>query len=92
MIPVRSCLGGAHLAEEKFDQMEWKESGHEESRHTDGVRHIPDRVGSVMQWHTDRGPWSMKEKGYHINCMELLAATLVVKSFLKDQVNKRVLC
>ena len=37
------------------------------------------------------GPWSREEKGYHINCLELLAATLAVKSFLKDQVNKRVL-
>ena len=37
------------------------------------------------------GPWSKKEKGYHINCLELLAATLAVKSFLKDHVNKCVL-
>ena len=37
------------------------------------------------------GPWSRQEKEYHINCLELLAATLAVKTFLKEQVNKRVL-
>ena len=29
-------------------------------------------------------------KGYHINCLKLLAATLAVKLFLKDQVNNCV--
>ena len=37
------------------------------------------------------GPWSREETDYHINCLELLAATLAVKTFLKDQVNKRIL-
>ena len=37
------------------------------------------------------GPWSLEETDYHINCLELLAATLAVKTFLKDQVNKRIL-
>ena len=37
------------------------------------------------------GPWSEEEKKYHINCLELLAATLAVKSFVKDQQNKVVL-
>ena len=72
-------------------QMERDEPGLEDSRHTNGVRCIIDRVGGVMQWHTDSGPWSREKKGYHINCMELLTASLTVKSFLKYQVNKHVL-
>ena len=43
-----------------------------------------------MRVHTG-GPWSTAETAYHINCLELLAATLAVKTFLKGQVNKRVL-
>ena len=31
------------------------------------------------------GPWSHAEQQMHINCLELLAATLAVKAFLKDQ-------
>ena len=44
-----------------------------------------------MQWHANWGPWSREEKGYHIICLELVAATLALKSILKHQVNKHVL-
>ena len=37
------------------------------------------------------GPWSQKETRYHINCLELLAATLAARTFLKGQENKRIL-
>ena len=37
------------------------------------------------------GPWSKREKQLHINCLELLAATLAVKTFLKNQERKHVL-
>ena len=37
------------------------------------------------------GPWSPQERSYHINCLELLAASLVVKTFMKGLTNKRVL-
>ena len=36
------------------------------------------------------GPWSPQERSYHINCLELLAASLVVKTFMKGLTNKRV--
>ena len=63
------------------DQVEQKEFGPEESRHTKGVRHILDRVGNIVQWHTDRGALVQEGKGYHIDWLELLATT--VKSFLR---------
>ena len=37
------------------------------------------------------GPCSREERTLHINCLDLLAATLAVKTFLKGQINKRVL-
>ena len=37
------------------------------------------------------GPWSAQEKGLHINCLELLAATLAVQTFTKGQTGLSVL-
>ena len=31
------------------------------------------------------GPWSVQEKTNHINCLELLAATLALITFMKNQ-------
>ena len=47
--------------------------------------------GASCQGTQTGGPWSQQEKNLHINCLELLAATLAVKTFLKKQTNKRVL-
>ena len=47
--------------------------------------------GASCQGTQTGGPWSQQEKSLHINCLELLAATLAVKTFLKYQENKRVL-
>ena len=47
--------------------------------------------GATAQGLRTGGPWSREEKTLHINCLELLAATLAVKTFLKSQENKRVL-
>ena len=33
------------------------------------------------------GPWSPQERSYHINCLELLAASLAVKTYLKGRTN-----
>ena len=49
-----------------------------------------------MRWGTSSrgtptgGPWSQEEKNYHINFLGMLAATLAVKSSMKDQVSKAV--
>ena len=41
--------------------------------------------GAVCDGSRTGGPWSHAEQEMHINCLELLAATLAVKAFLKDQ-------
>ena len=41
--------------------------------------------GAVCDGTRTGGPWSHAEQEMHINCLELLAATLAVKAFLKDQ-------
>ena len=40
--------------------------------------------GAVCNGTRTGGPWSHAEQQMHINCLELLAATLAVKAFLKD--------
>ena len=41
--------------------------------------------GAVCNGTRTEGPWSHAEQQMHINCLKLLAATLAVKAFLKDQ-------
>ena len=41
--------------------------------------------GAFYQGDYTGGPWSRTESQLHINCLELLAATLAVKSFPKEQ-------
>ena len=65
------------------------------------VVHQPDLViesdaslrgwGAAAQGVTTGGPWSRQEKKYHINFLEILAASLAVKTFLKNQSNLTVL-
>ena len=40
--------------------------------------------GATCQGQRTGGPWSQAESNMHINCLELLAATLAVKTFLKN--------
>ena len=41
--------------------------------------------GACCQGSSTGGPWSPQEKAWHINCLELLAATLAVKTFMKNK-------
>ena len=41
--------------------------------------------GALSQETRTGGPWSSEEKEFHINCLELLAAFLAVKTFLKSR-------
>ena len=47
--------------------------------------------GAVCQNQWSGGPWSQSESQMHINCLELLAATLVVQTFLKHKTRLSVL-
>jgi len=47
--------------------------------------------GAVCNGTRTGGPWGQLEQGMHINCLELLAATLAVKTFLKDCTGTSVL-
>uniref|UniRef100_A0A1X7SYM3 Reverse transcriptase domain-containing protein n=1 Tax=Amphimedon queenslandica TaxID=400682 RepID=A0A1X7SYM3_AMPQE len=47
--------------------------------------------GASYQGTSTGGLWSHQEKQWHINCVELLAATLAVKTFLKNKVGISVL-
>ena len=40
--------------------------------------------GAVCSYQRTGGPWSQMEKMMHINCLELLAATLAVQTFAKN--------
>ena len=41
--------------------------------------------GASSQGISTGGPWSLQEKKWHINCLELLAATLALKTFCEEQ-------
>ena len=47
--------------------------------------------GAVCKGVSTGGLWSPQEQSLHINCLELLAAGLALKSFLKDQKGVTVL-
>ena len=47
--------------------------------------------GATCQGSDTGGPWSALEKTWHINCLELLAATLALKTFVKNKTKLSVL-
>ncbi len=47
--------------------------------------------GAVCNYQQTGGPWSQEEHNLHINCLELLAATLALKTFTKGQTGLLVL-
>ena len=69
------------------NELEWEDAGSKTTRPSDSHMPPPDRLGSIVP---GLGPSSRQEKILHINCLELLAATLPVKTFLKNQENKRI--
>ena len=47
--------------------------------------------GASCQQTSTSGPWSAQEETWHINCLELLVATLAVKTFVKNKRHLAVL-
>ena len=37
------------------------------------------------------GPWSLRERQHHINCLEILAASLAIKTFARNQTDTSIL-
>ena len=62
---------------------QWKESEYSPTKHVNRIRCLPDRMGcNNVQ---TGGPWSPEEQGWHINCLEIQAANLAVRTFAKDK-------
>ena len=89
--PLPYSKGGASVVGQPVVSVEWKESGAETARPSNRIRRIPHQLGSSMPGDADRGTMVPAGEVPHINCLELLAATLAVKTFLKGQAGKRVL-
>ena len=88
---VTGSQGRAGLVDEPFHSLEWEEPGTRQPELQIESDASLIGWGASCQGTQTGGPWSQAEKRMHINCLELLAATLAVKTFLKDQVDKRVL-
>ena len=77
--------------EQPANELEWEESGSKTTRPSVRVRCLPDRLGSIVPGLTDRRPVVQAGENSPHKLSELLAATLAVKTFLKNHENKRVL-
>ena len=61
------------------------------SRSHDNFGRLQDRLGSILRPNKNGGKWSQTEAQDHINILELKAAFIALKSFVKHQMNK-VIC
>lgn len=41
-------------------------------------------MGSVLQWHDNKGPWTPAEASRHVNELELSAAYFALQSFMAE--------
>ena len=71
--------------------MEWQSTYSEGHRSGDRLRCIPEGMGACCSKQRTGGPWSQQECSMHINCLELLAATLAVKTFAKAKITMSIL-
>ena len=67
------------------DPMEQEDRSSEISTDSDPVRCFPLRMGAMCNGVSTGGLWFPQDQLLHTNCLELLAADLALKSFLKDQ-------
>jgi len=72
-------------------QLEWQDTSEERSGSDHRLGRIPTGLGGVLQPTKDRGSWSTQECAFHINCLELLAATLAVQTFAKNKTGLSIL-
>ena len=73
-------------------QVEWQSTYSEGHRSGDRLRCIPGGMGGFCYSKQRTGePWSQQAHSMHINCLELLAATLAVKTFAKAKTAMSIL-
>ena len=75
---------GADLVGLPDGSLEWEITDQEPGGCDHRIRCIPERMGCMS-------PWACQEASQHINCLELLAATLAVKCFLKNDRDLHIL-
>ena len=81
---TRSSLQrGDSVVEGPPSSIEWKGPFPEASRAHHRDRCISKRVGGILQGMSTRDPWCLEEKRLQIICLELLAGSLVIKTFTK---------
>ena len=83
--------GGAELVAASPDPMEWQNHCSKVSTIVIQSDASLSRWGAVCKGVGTGGSWTPQEQLLHINCLELLAADLALKSFLKDQQGVTVL-
>ena len=70
--------------------MEWQNNPITNPRPCSGNGHIPSGLGCSFRRSVYRGLWSEKECTQHINCLELMAGALAVRTFAKHKRNIHV--
>ena len=68
---------------DRIDQMEQEDANKVGDRHDDHIRRLSVGWGATNGMQRTGGPWSTEERKRHINCLELLTATLALKTFAK---------
>ena len=84
-IPITSSPGRTVLVARQTDSLEWQSPSAPAGSCKNQVSESLQGWGAVCNGTRTGDPWSQLEQQMHINYLELLAVTLVVKSFVKDQ-------
>ena len=66
-------------------ELEWEEPNLPANHNDNNFRCFSPGMGAVCNGERTRGSWSHQEQSLHINCLELLAATLEIQSFAKER-------
>ena len=84
-VPITSCQGRTFIVTRDAGMLEWQSPTSPAGICDHQVRFISPGLGAVCNGIRTGGLWSQLEQQLHIKCLELLAATLAVKLFHKDQ-------
>ena len=82
---ISSGSGGLAVVDTTSNILEWKEPNLPSLQDDDRLRCLSSGWGATCKGISTRGPWSPQEQTLHINCLELLAATLAVQTFVKEK-------